>query len=209
MANPTDQTTSHSASGAPLSRKARAWLGAIGALILVAAVMAVVQQATRSRDATHLRPPRLTMHAEPRPLPPIDMRDADGKPMALERFRGKAVLLNIWATWCGPCRVEMPSLDRLQARLGGPGFEVVALSTDVGGVKAVREFYDSLAITHLAIYVESEGNVLTALGSPGLPTTLVLDAQGREVARALGGADWEAPEVEKLIRSLLARDAAK
>lgn len=197
------------ASGAPLSRKARAWLGTIGALVLVAAVMAAMQQATRTRDATRLRPPRLTTLAEPRPLPPIDMRDAAGGPVPLESFRGKVVLLNIWATWCGPCRVEMPTLERLQARLGGPGFEVVALSTDVGGVKAVREFYDSLAITRLAIYVEGEGNVLTALGSPGLPTTLVLDAEGREVARALGGADWAAPEVEKLIRSLAPPGAAR
>jgi len=197
------------ASGAPLSRTARAWLGAVGVLVLVAAGMAVLQEATRSRDATHLRPPRLTMLAEPRPLPPFSIRDADGRPVPRERFRGKVVLLNVWATWCGPCRVEMPTLERLQARLGGPGFEVVALSTDVGGVQAVREFYDSLKITRLAIYVEGEGNVLTALGAPGLPVTLVVDAQGREVGRYLGGADWGAPEVERLIRSLVAQAAGK
>jgi thiol-disulfide isomerase/thioredoxin len=196
-------------SGAPLSRKARAWLGAIGVLVLVATGMAVLQEATRSRDATRLRPPRLTMHAEPRPLPPLDIRDAGGKPVPLERFRGKVVLLNVWATWCGPCRVEMPTLDRLQARLGGPGFEVVALSTDVEGAKAVREFYDSLKVTRLAVYVEGEGNALTALGAPGMPTTLVVDGQGREVARYLGGADWEAPEVEKLIGTLIAQAGGK
>ncbi len=198
-----------SPSGAALGRKARAWLVAIGVLVLVAVTMGVLQEATRSRDATRLRPPRLTMHAEPRPLPPLDIRDADGKPVPLERFRGKVVLLNVWATWCGPCRVEMPTLDRLQARLGGADFEVVALSTDVEGAKAVREFYDSLKITRLATYVEGEGNVLTTLGAPGLPATLVVDAKGREVARALGGADWEAPEVRKLIRSLVAETRAK
>jgi thiol-disulfide isomerase/thioredoxin len=203
------ELTPETASGAPLGRKARAWLAAAGALVLVGTMMAVLQEATRPRDATRLRPPRLTMNAEPRPLPPLAMRDAEGKAVPLERFRGKVVLLNIWATWCGPCRVEMPSLDRLQARLGGPRFEVVALSTDVDGAKAVREFYESLRITRLAIYVEGEGNVLTTLGSPGLPTTLVVDAQGREVARALGGADWEAPEVEKLIRTLVAQAAGK
>lgn len=203
------EPTPETASGAPLSRKARAWLGGIGVLVLVATGMAVVQEFARTRDATQLRPPRMTVHSEPRPLPLLDMRDVDGKPVPLERFRGKVVLLNIWATWCGPCRVEMPTLERLQARFGGPGFEVVALSTDVEGVKAVREFYDSLGIKRLAIYVEGEGNVLTTLASPGLPTTLVLDVEGREVARALGGADWEAPEVERLIRSLLPPGAAK
>jgi thiol-disulfide isomerase/thioredoxin len=203
------ELTPETASGAPLGRKARAWLAAAGALVLVGTMMAVLQEATRSRDATHLRPPRLSMLAEPRPLPPLDIRDADGKTVPLEHFRGKVVLLNVWATWCGPCRVEMPTLDRLQARLGGPGFEVIALSTDVGGAQAVREFYDSLKITRLAIYVEGEGNVLTALGAPGMPTTLVVDAQGREVGRYLGGADWEAPEVENLIRSLVAQAAGK
>lgn len=208
MTSPSEPTP-ETASGSSLSRRARAWLGGIGVLVLVATGMAVVQELTRTRDATQLRPPRMTMHAEPRALPPLDMRDAEGKPVPLERFRGKAVLLNIWATWCGPCRAEMPTLERLQVRFGGPGFEVVALSTDVGGVEAVREFYDSLGIKRLAIYVEGEGNVLTTLASPGLPTTLVLDAEGREVARALGGADWEAPEVDRLIRSLLPPVAAK
>lgn len=208
MSSPSDPTP-EAASGSPLSRKTRAWFGAVGALVLVATAMAVLQEMTRTRDAARLRPPRLTMQVEPRPLPPLDMRDAEGRAVPLERFRGKVVLLNVWATWCGPCRVEMPTLERLQARLGGPGFEVVALSTDVGGASAVREFYASLGIKRLAIYVEGEGNVLTALGSPGLPTTLVIDAQSREVARALGGADWEAPEVERLIRSLVAEGAAK
>jgi thiol-disulfide isomerase/thioredoxin len=206
---PAPEPAPETGSGAPLSRKARAWLVAAGALVLVATVMAVLQEATRSRDPTRLRPPRLTMQAEPRPLPSLSIRDAEGNAVPLERFRGKVVLLNVWATWCGPCRVEMPTLDRLQARLGGPGFEVVALSTDVGGAPAVREFYGSLGITRLAIYVEGEGNVLTALGAPGMPTTLVVDAQGREVARYLGGADWEAPEVEKLIRTLVTRSAGK
>jgi len=206
---PAAEPTPETANGAPIGRKARAWLVTAGVLALVAALMAVLQEATRPRDATRLRPPRLAMQAEPRPLPPISMRDAEGKAVPLERFRGKVVLLNVWATWCGPCRVEMPTLERLQARLGGPGFEVVALSTDVGGAQAVREFYDSLKITRLAIYVEGEGNVLTALGAPGLPTTLVVDAQGREVARYLGGADWEAPEVENLIRALVAQATGK
>ena len=190
-------------------RARRSLLGAIGILVLVATAMAVWQELSRSRDPTRLRAPRLAMLAEPRALPPIVFRDAEGNAVSLERFRGKVVLFNVWATWCGPCRVEMPTLDRLQARLGGPRFEVVALSTDVGGVPAVREFYAALKLTRLAIYVEGEGNVLTTLGAPGIPTTLVLDAEGREVGRYLGGADWEAPEVETLLRSLMAQALAR
>ena len=104
---------------------------------------------------------------------------------------GTPVLVDFWAPWCGPCRTEMPALDRLQAKLGGPKFEVVALSTDVDGVRVVQEFYASLAVKHLAIYVEGKGNALTTLGAPGLPTTLLIDAEGRELGRYLGAADWE------------------
>lgn len=175
----------------------------MGALLLVATAMGVWQALTQPREAPALRAPRMNMLAEPKALPPLDIRDAEGKPISLARFRGKVVLLNLWATWCGPCRTEMPALDRLQAKLGGPHFEVVALSTDVGGVKAVREFYESVKVAHLAIYVEGEGNVLTALGAPGMPTTLLVDAQGREAGRELGAANWEAPEFERRIRSLI------
>jgi len=185
-------------SGAPLPRRTRALLGAIGALLLVAVAMGVWQSLQPSR-APALRVPSMTMHATPRPLPPLDIRDADGGRLSIERFRGKVVLLNLWAAWCGPCRTEMPALDRLQARRGGPHFEVVALSTDADGVKAVREFYESLAVRNLAIYVEGEGNVLTSLGAPGLPTTLLLDTEGREVGRYLGAADWESDAFARVL----------
>jgi len=95
----------------------------------------------------------------------------------------------------------MPALDRLQAKLGGPRFEVVALSTDVGGVKAVREFYGSLTLQSLAVYIEGEGNVLKELDVPGIPTTLLIDADGHEIGRYVGAADWESETFEKLIRS--------
>jgi len=175
-------------------------LGAIGMLLLVAVAMGVWQALTPSR-APALRAPSMNMLTEPRALPPLDIRDAEGKPVSLDRFHGKVVLLNLWATWCGPCRTEMPALDRLQAKLGGPRFEVVALSTDVGGVKAVREFYGSLTLQSLAVYIEGEGNVLKELDVPGIPTTLLIDADGREIGRYVGAADWESQAFEQLIRS--------
>ncbi len=189
-----------SASGAPLPRRTQRVLGAIGVLLLVAAAMGAWQALTQSRQPA-LREPRLTMRDEPRRLPPLDIRDVEGKPVSLDRFRGKVVLLNLWATWCGPCRTEMPVLDRLQAKLGGPQFQVVALATDAGGTKAVREFYKSLGLRNLAIYVEGEGNVLATLGAPGIPTTLLVDAEGRELGRYVGAADWEAEGFQRMVRS--------
>lgn len=185
-------------SGAPLPRRTRNTLGAIGVLLLVATAMGIWQSLTRSIEPA-LRAPSMKMLSKPRPLPPLDIRDATGRPVSFDRFRGKVVLLNLWATWCGPCRAEMPVLDRLQAKFGGPGFEVVALSTDAGGVKAVREFYGSLPVKHLAIYVEGEDNVLTTLGAPGLPTTLLVDAEGRELGRYLGAADWESEAFMRML----------
>jgi hypothetical protein len=99
----------------------------------------------------------------------------------------------------------MPALDRLQASLGGPQFAVVALATDVGGAKAVKEFYAANNVRHLAIYVESASKVLTTLRTAGLPTTLLLDAEGREVGRYLGAADWESEEFAQVLRPLLER----
>ena len=115
------------------------------------------------------------------------------------------MLLNLWATWCVPCREEMPALDRLQARLGGPGFEVVALSGDKKGVPAVQGFYAELGLTSLAIYADSTTGATRALGAPGIPTTLLIDAQGRELGRALGAKRWDDPQVVEEIERRLGR----
>ncbi|MBI2293683.1 MAG: TlpA family protein disulfide reductase, partial [Betaproteobacteria bacterium] len=97
------------------------------------------------------------IHPRPRVLPTIRFADAKGRAMTLQDFRGKFVLLNIWATWCVPCREEMPTLDRLQARLGGPGFEVVAVSIDRDGLPAVQEFYLQTGIEQLRVYLDKSG----------------------------------------------------
>jgi len=170
--------------------------------------MGVWQALTTSREPA-LRVPSMKMLGEPRALPPLDIRDPQGNPVPFDRFRGKVVLLNLWATWCGPCRTEMPALDRLQAKLGGSRFEVVALSTDADGVKAVREFYGALELQHLAVYIAGEGKVLTTLGVPGIPTTLLIDAEGREIGRYVGAADWESEAFQKVVRSYLQPAAAK
>ena len=123
--------------------------------------------------------------------------------MSLADFRGKLLLLNIWATWCGPCREEMPTLDRLQTRLGGADFEVVALSIDREGVDAVRDFYAELELNALRIYVDTSTMTPINLNVLGIPTTLLLDRNGRELGRYTGPAEWDDEATVSAIGDLL------
>ena len=141
--------------------------------------------------------------ASPRAIADIAFEDADGNKRTLAQFRGKAVLLNVWATWCGPCRKEMPALDRLQAKLGSDDFQVVALSIDRGGVAAVKSFYDEIDVRSLGINVDSTTDAQAKLGVVGVPTTLLIDREGREVARYTGPADWDGPSVAATIQRYL------
>ena len=147
----------------------------------------------------------LRMHASPRPLPEIAFVDGAGKPVTLAAFRGRTVLLNVWATWCPPCREEMPSLDRLQKALGGPAFEVVALSIDAGGAPVVKRFYDEIGIRSLAIYVDPGMRAAGQLATPGVPTTLLIDRAGRELGRHAGPAQWDSPEAMRVFSSYTGR----
>jgi thiol-disulfide isomerase/thioredoxin len=139
---------------------------------------------------------------EPRLLPDIGFTDGDGRPTRLSSFRGKVILLNIWASWCTPCRKEMPALDRLQANLGGPDFEVIALSVDHNGVSAVKAFYLQTGIGYLHTYVDESGQAMSALGVAAIPTTLLIDPSGNEIGKKIGPAEWDSPELVKLIKAL-------
>ena len=112
----------------------------------------------------HLQDPlsKFTRHAEPQAVPDIAFNDADGRQVRLSDWRGQLVLLNIWATWCAPCKAELPSLDRLQAKLGGKGFTVLALSTDRGGPKAPAQFFSREGITHLKVFNDKTGEAAIA-----------------------------------------------
>jgi|TARA_R100000789_G_scaffold72194_2_gene67940 thiol-disulfide isomerase/thioredoxin len=130
-------------------------------------------------------------HQKPLPMLSPPITDGAGRSLTLAEFRGRTLLLNIWATWCAPCRHEMPTLDRLQERLGGPEFHVLALSIDKGGFDAVRAFYTEIGITHLDLYLANQLRGMMAFGVVGLPTTLLVNPQGREVARKIGPAAWD------------------
>jgi thiol-disulfide isomerase/thioredoxin len=156
-------------------------------------------------NAAAQAPPGFALREHARPLADIAFEDRTGTTLRFSDFRGKVVLLNLWATWCAPCRREMPTLDRLQAMLGGPAFEVVALSVDREGIPAVASFYEELGLEALAIYVDSSTTAMHALGALGLPSTLLLDPDGNEVGRLLGPAEWDSPEMVAFMRAYLER----
>jgi thiol-disulfide isomerase/thioredoxin len=186
---------------------------ALGVGILVGAAIAALYLLGAGRGTAPINMPgaaadpsddRVFTPEPPRPMPELHFVEEAGKAGLLAQFRGKLVLLNIWATWCVPCRSEMPTLDRLQAKLGGPNFEVVALSIDGGGASAVRQFFQTLGVRSLGIYVDTSGEAAVALHSLGVPTTVLIDREGREIGRKIGAAVWDSDEVVRVIRSSMA-----
>jgi thiol-disulfide isomerase/thioredoxin len=139
---------------------------------------------------------------QPVPLSGLKFVNAKGEERTLADWQGKTVLLNLWATWCGPCRKEMPDLDKLQAELGSDRFEVVALSVDRTGLAGARKFLDAIGTTSLALYADPTAKMAAELKVIGLPATLLIDPQGREIGRLLGPAEWASDEAKALIRSV-------
>jgi len=148
-----------------------------------------------------------SLHQTPRPMPAVNFLDEQGSPLDLARWKGKVVVLNIWATWCGPCRAEMPTLDRLQARLGSDKFEVVALSIDRAGAGVVRKFYDEIGIRHLTLYIDPTMKAQRTLRIFGLPATLLIGPDGMELGRLIGPAEWDTPEMIQVFEDVLRRMA--
>lgn len=142
-------------------------------------------------------------HAAPVSLPDITFQDADGKDVKLSDLKGKTILLNLWATWCAPCREEMPSLDRLQKAMASDKFEVVALSLDRAGYAASRKFLDDLKTTAVKLYVDASSKEGMKLKVAGMPTTILINKDGLEVGRLAGAAAWDSDEAKKLISAVV------
>lgn len=139
----------------------------------------------------------------PRPAPDVDFTTRAGEPVRLSSFRHRLVLINLWATWCGPCVREMPSLDRLQAKLGGD-LTILAISEDRGGAKTVDPFLAKHGIKTLTAYLDPSGAVAHAFGVQGLPTSFLIDGDGRVLGSLEGAADWDSPAMMALLRHYIA-----
>lgn len=149
----------------------------------------------------------VTVAPSPKPPPVVTFQATDGRPLTLADFKGRAVLVNLWATWCVPCREEMPALDKLQAQFGGGKFEVVAINVDTRNPEKPRTWLHENGIRNLAYYADPTGKVLQVLQRSGhvvgLPTTLLVDATGCEIALLKGPAEWSSPDALALMRAAL------
>jgi|TARA_B110000908_G_scaffold169530_1_gene226859 thiol-disulfide isomerase/thioredoxin len=137
---------------------------------------------------------RFGIHSTPKEMPKIVFEDAVGTQLTLADFEGKYVLLNIWATWCPPCRKELPDLQGLQQKLGGDQFQVIALSTDTGRFANVQRLYQELDLNEDGVFIDEIGSVGRKLGVFAMPTTLLIDPEGREIGRKPGPADWDSAQ---------------
>ena len=139
----------------------------------------------------------------PEPLPDITFQDASGKDVTLSSFKGKTVLLNLWATWCEPCREEMPALNRLQQALGSDKFEVVVLSLDRRGSTLRANFSTRSKAHDVKLYTDVTTKQGLALKLVGMPTTILINKDGLEVGRLAGPAKWDSQEAKKLIEAAM------
>lgn len=148
----------------------------------------------------------VTVASSPREAMMLAFERPDGSKTSLADFRGKAVLLNLWATWCGPCRAEMPALDKLQAAKGGKDFEVVAVNVDTARLDRRGAFLDGIGVTTLARYADPSGEAFETLRRDGkalgLPVSLLIDRNGCEVAAVSGALKWDSADAQALIAAL-------
>jgi thiol-disulfide isomerase/thioredoxin len=145
----------------------------------------------------------LVKAARPR-VPDLSFKNAQGADTRLSQWQGRVVLLNLWATWCAPCRKEMPTLNEVQKKLGSKDFEVVALSVDRKGPEASTAFLKETGAGSLGLYVDDTTKSLDDLQAFGLPVTLLIDRKGHEIGRLLGPAEWNSAEAAALIKAALA-----
>lgn len=141
---------------------------------------------------------------KPVAVPAFAFNDGAVASRTLAEWKGKVVLLNLWATWCAPCRKEMPDLDRLQTQLGGDNFEVVAISIDKADPEKPKEFLDEIKVKGLNFYHDPTARIGMTLKAYGMPTTLLINREGLEVGRLVGPADWGSEDAVKLIKAALA-----
>ena len=202
---------------------ARGIYGLIGTLAVLAGVYGIdrlrsnpadmacqpaVNAAAKLAPLVHGEVAALTLAQKPFTVPDVAFKDTEGHDHKLDDWRGRTVLLNLWATWCVPCRKEMPTLDALQGELGGPNFEVVAVNIDTRDAQKPLTFLKEVGIKHLVYYSDVSAHVYedlkTAGKAFGMPTTLLVNRAGCEIGNMAGPAEWSSPDGVKLVSAAIA-----
>jgi thiol-disulfide isomerase/thioredoxin len=162
-------------------------------------------RAARLKPLVHGEIAALSLASRPRPLPELKFSAPDGTPTRLADFKGREVLLNLWATWCAPCRREMPSLDRLQALLGSKDFVVVAVNIDTARLERPKAFLSEIGVKNLGFYADSTADVFQVLKQDGkvlgLPTTVLVGKDGCDIGTMAGPAQWDSQEALALLKA--------
>jgi thiol-disulfide isomerase/thioredoxin len=171
--------------------------------VLAAGTLAAVLAPGKPRAAEPAGLPALHRLQPPTPLPRLQFRDAAGHVHTLAAYRGRGVVLNLWATWCVPCVEELPSLAALARQLKGSPIVVLAVSADLGGAAAVQRFYAAHQITGLPVLLDPDGDILHALHARGIPTTYLVTPDGKEAGWIEGAQDWAAPASLARVKALI------
>jgi thiol-disulfide isomerase/thioredoxin len=151
---------------------------------------------------------KLVFHSEAKPAGTSDFTTFDGEPVSLSDYSDKWVLLNFWATWCAPCRKEMPMLSELQTEFGGEDFAVVTVATGRNPPPAMKTFFEDIGVDNLPLYRDPKSALAREMGVLGLPITVILNPKGQEVARMRGDADWASDNAKDILRTILGQDTA-
>lgn len=146
---------------------------------------------------------KLNFHTATKAVPEIQFATADGDQKQISDFHGKVILLNFWATWCAPCRVEMPMLSELQSVLGGDNFEVVTIATGRNAPGALKRFFEKAGIDNLPRHRDIKQQLARKMGVLGLPITVIINRKGAEIARLRGDADWSSDSAKAILTALI------
>ncbi len=149
---------------------------------------------------------KLAVHSAPQRGSDVVFQGEDGADMTLAAYAGQHVVLNFWATWCAPCRKEMPELAALQAELGGDAFQVVTVATGRNTDEGMRRFFEEIGVDNLPLHKDPRQALARDMGVLGLPVTVILDPQGSEIARLQGDADWSSDSAKAIVAALIAQD---